>query len=118
MVEAAHYGEAGPRLVLMAYLQNVLNGEGRSLREYATGRGRVDLSLEVLGRRYPTKLESRYGEKSVEEGCQQLTGYTERMGCDQGWLVVSDRRTSVSWDEKVYHRAETVEGKTVHVFGC
>ena len=113
-----HYAEAGPHLVLMAFLQNVLNGEGRSLREYATGRGRVDLCLEVLGRRYAIELKIRYGEKSVDEGCQQLAGYLERMGCDEGWLVVFDRRTGLSWDEKTFHRAETVEGKTIHVFGC
>lgn len=113
-----HYEEAGPHLVLMAFLQNVLNGEGRSLREYASGRGRVDLCIEVLGRRYAIELKIRYGEKSVGEGCQQLAGYLERMGCDEGWLVIFDRRTSVSWDEKTFHQVETVEGKTIHVFGC
>ena len=113
-----HYEEAGPHLVLMAFLQNVLNGEGRSLREYASGRGRVDLCMEVLGRRYPIELKIRYGEKSVEEGCRQLADYLERLGCDEGWLVVFDRRSSVSWDEKTYHRTTVVDGRTIHVFGC
>ena len=112
------YQEAGPHLVLMAFLQNVLNGEGRSLREYASGRGRVDLCLEVLGRRYPIELKIRRGEKTVLEGCQQLADYMERMGCEEGWLVVFDRRTGVSWDDKLHHEVVPAEGRTIHVLGC
>ena len=39
----ARYHEAGPQLLLQAYLQRVVNGGGRIEREYALGRGRVDL---------------------------------------------------------------------------
>ena len=112
------YQEAGPHLVLMAFLQNVLNGEGRSLREYASGRGRVDLCLEVLGRRYPIELKIRRGEKTAAEGCEQLADYMARMGCEEGWLVIFDRRTGVSWDEKLYHEVVPAEGRTIHVLGC
>ncbi len=37
------YHEAAPHLVLMAYLQRVVNGSGRIEREYAAGSGRLDL---------------------------------------------------------------------------
>ena len=39
------YREAGPQLLLQAYLQKVVNGGGRVEREYALGRGRVDLLI-------------------------------------------------------------------------
>ena len=39
------YHEAGPQLLLQAYLQRVVNGGGRIEREYALGRGRVDLLI-------------------------------------------------------------------------
>jgi len=116
--ERYQYQEAAPHLILMAFLQNVLNGEGRSLREYASGRGRVDLCLEVLGRRYPIELKIRYGDKTTEEGCEQLAGYLERMGCEEGWLVIFDRRPDISWDEKTYHRTVAVGSRTLHVLGC
>ena len=37
------YKEAGPQLLLHAFLQRVVNGGGRIEREYAVGRGRTDL---------------------------------------------------------------------------
>ena len=39
------YREAGPQLLLQAYLQKVVNRGGRIEREYALGRGRVDLLI-------------------------------------------------------------------------
>ncbi len=37
------YREAGPQLLLQAFLQRVVNGGGRIEREYGLGRGRTDL---------------------------------------------------------------------------
>ena len=39
--------EAGPHLLLMAYLQRVINGGGRITREFAAGSGRADLVVAV-----------------------------------------------------------------------
>ena len=39
------YAEAWPQLLLLAYLQRVVNGGGRIDREYALGSGRVDLLI-------------------------------------------------------------------------
>ena len=41
--QRARYTEAGPQLVLQAFLHRVVNGRGRIEREYALGRRRVDL---------------------------------------------------------------------------
>ena len=41
--ERFSYKEAGPQLLLQAYLQRVVNGGGRLEREYGLGRGRTDL---------------------------------------------------------------------------
>ena len=42
-VQRAQYTEAGPQLVLQAFLHRVLTGKGRIEREYALGSRRVDL---------------------------------------------------------------------------
>ena len=39
----SEYPEAGPQLILQAYLNRVVNGDGRIEREYGLGRGRTDL---------------------------------------------------------------------------
>ncbi|MDR3012571.1 MAG: ATP-binding protein, partial [Chitinispirillales bacterium] len=44
--EKTDYTEAFPHLLLMAFLQRVLNSGGRIEREYAAGRGRMDLAIE------------------------------------------------------------------------
>ncbi len=45
-VERFGHAEAGPQLVLHAYLQRVVKSGGRIGREYAVGRGRTDLLIE------------------------------------------------------------------------
>ncbi len=44
-IERFDYKEAGPQLLLQAYLQRVVNGGGRIDREYGLGRGRTDILL-------------------------------------------------------------------------
>lgn len=112
------YEEAAPHLILMAFLQNVMNERGRIHREYGTGRGRIDLCLELLGYRYPIELKIRYSEKTLEEGQQQLFQYLDTMGSDEGWLILFDRRESVPWDEKVFWRDVQAGKKVLHIVGC
>ena len=52
------YKEAGPHLVLQAFLQRIVNGGGRIQREYALGRKYTDLLIE-----WPVNREEGfYGE--------------------------------------------------------
>ena len=58
------------------------------------------------------------GPKTVEEGLEQLSGYLETLGLNEGWLVIFDRRPNVSWDEKIYKREETdASGRKIHLLG-
>ncbi|MEM7495112.1 MAG: hypothetical protein AAF471_03045, partial [Myxococcota bacterium] len=50
-----HYKEAGPHLILQAFLQRVVNGGGTIHREYALGRGRTDLVVK-----WPTSCRPRF----------------------------------------------------------
>jgi hypothetical protein len=111
------YGEAAPHLILMAFLQRVINGGGQIIREMAAGTGRLDICLIYENRKYPIELKIRYGEKYVEKGIEQTARYMDTLGCSEGWLAVFDRRTTVKWDDKLFMKKETVEGKTVTVVG-
>ena len=102
------YPEAGPQLILQAYLQRVVNGGGRIEREYGLGRGRTDLL--VLWPREPGQ-PSEFWERfvveckvlrdsdrkslagTVERGVEQTLGYMEKCGAREGHLVVIDRRS-------------------------
>src|SRR5690606_32614192 len=47
MLGSAPYHEVAAQLVLMAFLHRVVNGGGWIEREYAIGRGRMDLCLRL-----------------------------------------------------------------------
>ena len=116
--ERFQYKEAAPHLILQAFLQRVFNGGGNVHREMATGRERLDLCIEYKDKKYPIELKINRGEQSVERGIKQVSGYMDTLGCDEGWLVVFDRNQEKSWNEKISQHKETINGKTVNVFGC
>ena len=116
-IEKFQYREAAPHLILMAFLQRILNGGGHIIREMAAGTGRTDICLVYQGKKYPIELKIRRGDKSVSEGIIQTISYMDTFGCSEGWLAVFDQRQKTGWDKKIYIRKETVNGKTVTVVG-
>ena len=121
-LERFAYKEAGPHLLLQAFLQRVLNGGGRIAREYGLGRQRVDLLLQWPRppgeQRIVIECKVRRGrlEQTLEEGLPQTAGYMDRCGADAGHLVIfgCDEKP---WEEKVFRRTEEFDGKRIEVWG-
>jgi type II secretory pathway predicted ATPase ExeA len=111
------YKEVAPHLVLMAFLQRVINGGGHILREMAAGRGRIDLCVVYKGEKYPIEIKLLRGDKTRALGVEQTLRYMDVYGAAKGWLAIFDRDTDIGWDEKIYMDKETVDGKTVTVVG-
>ncbi len=116
--ERFQYKEAAPHLVLMAFLQRVVNSGGRISRELASETRRLDLCIHFGGERYPIELKLRRGNKTYAEGKEQLADYMDALGCDEGWLVVFDQRESVSWKQKLFRKRDETGGRRIHVVGC
>lgn len=97
LMGTAPYREVAAQLVMMAFLDRVANGGGRVDREYALGRGRIDLCLEWRQQRFAFELKVwRDGEPDpVGEGLEQLDEYLARLGLASGWLVVFDQRSGL-----------------------
>jgi type II secretory pathway predicted ATPase ExeA len=112
------YPEAGPLLVMQAFLQRVVNGGGQIIRDMASGNGRLDLMMIYGGKKYPIELKIRYGKKYVDKGLNQTAGYMDLHCCDEGWMVIFDRRKTIKWKDKLYMKKETVDGKTVTIVGA
>jgi hypothetical protein len=122
-VERFNYKEAGPHLLLQAFLQRIVNRGGRVEREYGLGRRRTDL-LVIWP--YPCgvqkgviELKILYGslERTLKEGLQQTWEYLDRCGAEEGHLVIFDRDPRRSWEEKIFHREEVYQGKKIAVWG-
>jgi hypothetical protein len=116
-IEKFEYKEAAPHLILMAFLQRVINGGGEIYREMAAGTARLDICLIYKKHKYPIELKIRYGDKYVEKGIQQTARYMDKLGCSEGWLTVFDRSTEKTWEEKLYMKKETVKGKIITIVG-
>ncbi len=121
-IEKFQYKEVGPHLLLMAFLQRVVNGGGKIHKEYGLGRKRVDLLL-TWHEKLPTEqrivieLKIYKGPKAIEEGLEQTAQYMDTSNVTEGHLVIFDRRPERTWDEKIYHRVEACNNKTIYVWG-
>ena len=116
------YQEAGPQLLLQAYLQRVLNSGGHLHREYGVGRGRTDLFV-----RWPhTTGEQRFVieckivrdglDSTIRKGLLQALGYMDRCGAQEGHLVLFDPADR-HWKDNVFRKTESLEDRTIEVWG-
>jgi hypothetical protein len=120
---AEGYPEAIPHLVLLAFLQRVVNGGGSVHREFALGRGAVDIVVEYAGQRHVIEVKRVAKAKVsldsvVESGIVQLAGYLDTIGASEGWLIVFDQRSDRSWEGRLWAREVTREGKRLHLIGA
>lgn len=116
--EGFAYRESGPHLLLMAFLQRVVNGGGRIEREYALGRGALDLLVTWGEQRVPIEVKLRRHTETEAEAFGQILRYLDALGLDEGWLVLFDLRSSAPWATRLSLRTETVDGRRIHVVGC
>src|SRR5690606_41294174 len=113
-----HYREAGPHLMLMAFLQRVVNGGGTVMREYGLGRGAPDLVVEWQGRRHAIEVKLRRDTVTEQRALDQATGYLDRLGLPEGWLVMFDLRSTLPWAERLTTRTVEHRGKQVSIVSC
>jgi hypothetical protein len=122
--EKSDYTEAFPHLLLMAFLQRVTNGNGDIDREYAAGRGRMDLLVEYAGKCYIIEIKIIHSYDSPatvkEEGLEQIQKYRDTIDASvPAYLVIFDRRPKakeLSWDEKISWTVD--EASNVTILGC
>jgi Holliday junction resolvase len=117
-VEKFDYKEAAPHLILMAFLQRIINGGGDVIREMAAGTKRLDLCVVYKKQKYLIEIKLRRGEKYLEKGLAQTADYMDIHGCSEAWVIVFDRRPKVKWKNKIYMKKEIIDGKTITVVGA
>ena len=114
-----HYREAYPQLVLQAFLQRVINGGGAIIREMALGKKAMDLGVLFRGAKYAVECKKlSFYEKSHEKAYDQVCGYMDRLGVNEGWLVVFDPDLSQPWEGRIFSKDLSWNGKTIHLVGC
>ena len=111
----SNYTEAFPHLLLMAFLQRVINGGGYIEREYGAGRGRLDLALLFNDKWYIIEIKLVYDHQTPElvrkRGLVQIQRYIDQFpySAISAFLVIFDRREAsknLSWEEKIKWETE------------
>ena len=110
--ERFDYKEAGPQLLLQAFLQRIVNAGGRIDREYGLGRKRTDLMVAWKTQKIVIELKILY--KSLKA---TISEYMDKCGTDDGHLIIFDRRPKIKWSRKIFRKAQTFEGKKIKVWG-
>ncbi|MBL0700439.1 MAG: ATP-binding protein, partial [Desulfosarcina sp.] len=118
-VERFQYKEAGPQLLMQAFLQRIVNSGGRVEREYGLGRMRTDLlvvwPLIIQGpdqkaeitksgvQKIVIELKILYKTlaKTISDGLEQTAAYMDKCAAGEGHLVIFDRDENKSWDDKI-----------------
>jgi len=110
------YHEVAAQLILMAFLQRVVNGGGFVEREYGVGRGRIDLVVRWPLPQGSPQLEAielkawhDHRPDPLGEGLDQLDAYLARFGLSAGVLVLFDQRQA---RKPVEDRIETFDATT------
>ncbi len=138
-VERFDYKEAGPQLLMQAFLQRIVNSGGRVEREYGLGSKRTDLLViwrigETANERIPDsrpptpdsrpqliviELKILHGklETTITEGIKQTWEYMDKCGAAEGHLVIFDRSEDKSWAEKIFRRKRTHKKQAIQVWG-
>ena len=144
-IERFDYKEAGPQLLIQAFLQRIINGGGRIEREYGLGRMRTDLLViwpikepddrrqitedtgyQSSADRHPEKnqrvvieLKILYKsmEKTIDAGLQQTWEYMDRCRADEGHLVIFDRSPKKSWKKKRFVMEKRFQAHSITVWG-
>ena len=122
------YAEAGPQLLLQAFLQRIVNGGGYIDREYGLGRKRTDLLIrkpltDHYGgpvQRVVLELKIKRGDldKVIEKGLEQTVGYMDTVGSvDEGHLIIFDRTQEKTWEERIWHKPYEISERTIMVWG-
>ena len=102
-IDRFSYKECGQQLLLMAFLQRIINGGGRIDREMALGRGRTDLLIFFAGERFVLELKVKNQNYTQEKSCVQLSRYLDTVGLSSGYLIAFEPSPSskVSWEQRI-----------------
>ncbi|WP_446009193.1 AAA-like domain-containing protein [Candidatus Electrothrix sp.] len=129
-IERFEYKEAGPQLLLQAFLQRIINSGGRISREYGLGRKRTDLVIEwpldkeqgYFGpvQRIVIELKILRGnlDTLIEQGMNQVAEYSDTFNADEAHLVLFDRGPEIAWEAKIWQQSRQHGSRQIAIWGC
>ncbi len=126
LVGAVPYAEVAPQVVLMAFMQRIVNGGGFIDREYGVGRGRIDVLVRfpyrkpdgaraVQRRALELKVWRKGQPDPLKKGLAQLDRYLARLRLPRGVLVIFDARRRIAGRAPRFEQTTTKAGRQILV---
>lgn len=116
-LEKYDFREVGRQLLLMAFLQRIMNSGGRIEREMAVGNGRCDLLVEYGGEQFVIELKLHRDEFTREDGLEQTARYLDKFGLEHGYLIIFETRLNIPWEQRIRREEESMNGKRITLLG-
>jgi hypothetical protein len=101
---------------MMAFLQRIINGGGEISREYALGNKRVDLFIKWKQQKIVVEIKIRHAQSTLVQGLEQAIKYADKVGANEAHLVIVDRDSAKSWEEKISCEEVMVRGRGITVW--
>jgi hypothetical protein len=117
-IDRYQYKEAGHQLMLMAFLQRIINGGGRIEREMAAGNGRTDLVIFWKEQVITIEIKMHHDKWSEPEGIEQLDRYLDRLGQKTGYMVFLEKKSALelSWEDRIRREVHIVNNKEIIIY--
>ena len=116
-LEKYDFREVGRQLLLMAFLQRILNSGGRIEREMAVGNGRCDLVVFYGPDRFVLELKIKRTATDRDRGIKQLLRYLDRLGRSQGYLLLFENDDTLPWEQRLQWETIEEQGKRITLVG-
>ncbi|MCP4696202.1 MAG: type I restriction enzyme HsdR N-terminal domain-containing protein, partial [Gammaproteobacteria bacterium] len=116
-LEKYDFREVGRQLLLMAFLQRLVNGGGRIEREMAVGNGRADLVVAFGPDRFVLELKLHRRKNDETKGKQQLARYLSRLGLEHGYMLFFEVKPDIPWETRLRWEQVTEAGKKITLVG-
>lgn len=89
------------RLLFLAFLAPILNGQGYSFKEVQVSlEKRLDVVVTYFQHRYIIEMKRWYGKEAHKKGLVQLADYLTIHNVDTGFLIIFDDRKKKDWASK------------------
>ena len=90
--------EKNGRLVFLAFLKPIINGEGFDFKEpQISDEKRLDVVITHLNNKYIAELKLWRGEIAHQKGLEQLCDYLDRQTLSEGFLLIFDHSEIKDW---------------------
>ncbi len=95
------------RLIFLAFLKPIINGKGHDFKEVETSEEkRLDIVVTYFQHKYIIELKIWRGEKSHQNGLNQLAQYLDIHSLDKSYLLIFDTRQHSAHEQKSLQHQE------------